>query len=399
MLAMDAKKPLTVKRSLRDMLRFERFIAVGANSGGDQVRSWLCNQGKEVLGYADLSASLLGTKRQGLDVLALGDCVRLLDKRTAFVIGTIHQREVAELLVEELDINPLRVFPFVNPMFAAHYGEGVQDNLAPQHARVRAWLSDEASRAYFDRVTAFYRTLDPRHLTPHPMRFGEYGYDAPGANPKSGATIVDCGAFTGDTFGDFISATGGDCRIVAFEAFPPNFEKLVANIAHEGLGDIVEPRQMAVGREAGTIAIAGDATIADATARIGKASGTQDHRVACDTLDNLFLGRRHTPIDYLKIDIEGATLDALVGGARMLREHRPVVAVAAYHTPAHVIEIADFLHETLRPCRLYAAHEPKWHFQIHYIAVPDERALTSVRGASGCRADPTSDRRAGNTAA
>ncbi len=40
----------------------------------------------------------------------------------------------------------------------------------------------------------------------------------------------------------------------------------------------------------------------------------------------------------------------------------------------HLVEIADFLVETLAPCRLYAAHDPNWVFHIHYIAVPDERA-------------------------
>lgn len=68
-----------------------------------------------------------------------------------------------------------------------------------------------------------------------------------------------------------------------------------------------------------------------------------------------------------------AMTDALLGGRDMLRRNRPVAAVAAYHTPEHLVEIADFLVETLAPCRLYAAHDPNWVFHIHYIAVPDER--------------------------
>jgi hypothetical protein len=80
------------------------------------------------------------------------------------------------------------------------------------------------------------------------------------------------------------------------------------------------------------------------------------------------------PVDYLKMDIEGAELDALEGGRAMLASCRPVVAVAAYHKPEHVAEIAEFLLETLSPCRLYAAHDANWVFHIHYIAVPEERA-------------------------
>ena len=371
-----APQPLSVKRSLSDILQFDRFIAVGANSGGDQVRTWLTRHGKEVLAFADLSPNLQGTTRAGLDVLAPAECLRLLDARTAFVIGTVRQQEVAELLVGTLGVDPLRVFPFVNPMFAAHYDAGAQDRLARHHERVRALLSDEASRAYFDRAMSFYRTLDPRYLTPQPKRIGQYGYDAPGANPKPGATIVDCGAFTGDTFADFIAATQKDCRIHALEAFPPNFERLVANVARDNLWDIVKPLQTAVAREAGTIRISGDDTIADGGAHLGTTSGQREHLVPSNTLDNLFLERPPTPIDYLKMDIEGADLDALIGGKRMLKEYRPVAAVAAYHKPEHVIEIADFLHEALAPCQLYAAHDPNWVFHIHYIAVPEERAVS-----------------------
>jgi hypothetical protein len=82
-------------------------------------------------------------------------------------------------------------------------------------------------------------------------------------------------------------------------------------------------------------------------------------------------------IDYLKVDVEGADVDALKGASRILREHRPVAAVAAYHKPEHIAEIPELLAEALSPCRIYAAHDPKWNFHIHYIAVPEERAASS----------------------
>lgn len=375
---MDAvlSQPLTISRSLREVLQFDRFIAVGANSGGDQVRAWLLGQSKKVIAFADLSPKLQGTRRAGLEVLSPVDAVMLMDRRTAFMIGTVKQQEAAELLIGTLGVDPLRVFPFVNPMFAAHFREGVQNRIVPHQARIRSLLSDEESRAYFDRVTKFYRTLDSRYLTPQPKRIGQYGYDAPGANPKPGAAIVDCGAFTGDTFADFIGATQRDCKIFAFEAFPPNFEKLLDNIARDKLQNIVEPRQLAVGREKGTIRISGDDSIADGGARVGTSVISRDHVVPSDTLDDLFLRHSSTRIDYLKVDIEGADLDALIGGREMLRTFRPIVAVAAYHKPEHLFEIVDVLRETLAPCELYAAHDPNWVFHIHYIAVPGERART-----------------------
>lgn len=359
---------LTRPRTLADLLAFARFIVVGANSGGDQVARWLREHGKTVVAFTDLAPALQGTMRDGLPVLAPADCLTddLADAGTAFVIGTVRQKDAADLLTGPLGVDPFRVFPFVNPMFAEHYAPGAQDAVVPHHGRIRACLSDDASRAYFDRVTAFYGTLDPRHLAPQPRRIGQYGYDAPGANPRPGAVIVDCGAFTGDTVPDFLAATGGECRVHALEAFAPNFDKLTTTIAAQGWQGVVNPLPLAVAREKGVIAMGGDDSIADGCAGIGLGA----RQVQADTLDNLFLD---LPVDYLKMDIEGAEMDALEGGRRMLEIHRPVVAVAAYHKPGHIVEIADFLLSALGPCRLYAAHDPAWVFHIHYVCVPRER--------------------------
>ncbi len=372
--AMDLRlpPPLSRARSLDDLLAFDRYVVVGANSGGDQVRFWLAGHGKEVAAFTDLTPSLCGAERSGLAVLAPAQCP--VGPRTAFVIGTVRQREAAQFLIAELGVAPEQVFPFVNPMFAAHYRPGVQAALASRFAAVRKLLSDAPSRDYFDRALAFYRTLDARHLVPQPRRIGHYGYDAPGANPAPGAAIVDCGAYTGDTFGDFLAATGGDCHIYALEAFLPNLQRLTANVAARNLQGSVTPLHVAAARTTCALVMSGDETIADGCAHMGAGDGQRRDVVLGETLDNLFLEHLPRRIDYLKMDIEGADLDALMGAEKLLRAHRPVVAVAAYHLAEHVAGIAEFLHQTLAPCRIYAAHDPAWHFHIHYIVVPDERA-------------------------
>ncbi len=370
---MPSVATLTTPRSLTNLLAFQRYVVVGANSGGDQVKVFLEGHGKRIVAFTDLNAQLCGARRAGIDVLPPAALDRFVDTDTAFVVGTVRQRDAAELLVAAIGASPERIFPFVNPMFAPHYQPTTWDRLSPRLAAVRSCLSDEPSRTYFDRVTAFYRTLDPRHLAQNPCRIGHYGYDAPGANPRPGDAIIDCGAFTGDTFDDFLAATGGDCHIYALEAFLPNLERLIARIAERNLKSMVTPLHVAAAEHQGAVLISGDEATPDggATAVAGRA-GYRDI-VLAETLDNLFL--KHIPrrIDYLKMDIEGADFDALKGASRLLREHRPVVAVAAYHCPEHVVEIPEYLTQALSPCRLYAAHDPAWHFHIHYVAVPEER--------------------------
>lgn len=368
-------RPPTPSRSLDDLLGFQRYFVAGANSGGDIVRRWLEARGNQIAAFVEPRALRRAASRDGLEVVAAEDLPALLDHRSAVVIGTVRHRETGALLIDRLGIPLAQIFPFVNAMFAAHYMPGVQQTLATARAAIRTALADEASRAHFDRVLAFYETLDPRWLDANPNCIGHYGYDAPGANPAPGASIVDCGAHTGDTFDEFLKATAGDCRIFALEAFLPNVIRLAARIDAGRLGGIVTPLHLAAsGERAHAVVISGDPLTADATAGIGVAGRSHSDIVLGETLDALFLERLPRRIDYLKIDIEGGDLDALKGATRLLQTHRPVVAVAAYHTPGHVTEIPAFLLKALGPCRLYAGHDPQWKFHIHYIAVPDERA-------------------------
>jgi len=359
------------ERSISNLLDLPRFIVCGANSGGDQVHDWLCNQGKEVLAFADISEPLQGSKRRGLPVLTPADAIARGDDDTGFVIGTIRQRETAELLTKELSVPGSRVFPFVNPMFATHFTPGALQHFLNERDEIRAALSDGDSKAYFDSVSTFYTTMDPGLLWPNPSCRSHYGYDADGANPRAGSVIVDCGAFTGDTLPFFFEATKRNCHVYAIEAFASNYRRLIETIAKLDGTHLVTPVQLAVGAEPGEVIIAGDTINADGGAGIAVSSRQTQERVRCKTLDSLFRDGSKGRVGYIKIDVEGADLDVLKGGARLLRETRPVVAVAAYHTPEHLWQIPRYLLETLGPCRLYAGHDPAWNFHLHFIAVPD----------------------------
>src|SRR5262245_18257928 len=116
------------QRNLSDVLDLPRFIVCGANSGGDQVHDWLKEHGTPVLAITDVNERLQGSNRRGLPVLNPADAVKRGDAATGFAIGTIRQRETAELLSKDFAIPSARIFPFVNPMFETHFGAGALKN-------------------------------------------------------------------------------------------------------------------------------------------------------------------------------------------------------------------------------------------------------------------------------
>lgn len=368
--------PSMHERSLGDLLSAERYIVVGANSGGDQVFRYLTERGKTVTAFADLDPGRVGPARHGLDVLPLEALTGNAAPDSAIVIGSFKHRQIAARLVGELGVDPSRVYPFVNDMFAPHYEPAFYRRHGEAFTAVRKLLSDEASRDYFDRLLRFYATLDPLWLEPNPLAYGPYGYEAPGVKPEPGAVIVDCGAYTGDTCAFYLAETGGRATLFALETYAPNYVRLLAEIDRLDAGDRIKPLHVAAGRHSGALLIDGDPEIADGGAhRISNAHGRRSTDLTlCETLDRLFTVHFPTRIDHIKVDVEGADLDVLDGAAALVQRDRPGLALASYHRPEHIWQIPLRAAALLGRCRLYAAHDPAWVHHIHFLAVAEGRS-------------------------
>ncbi len=65
--------------------------------------------------------------------------------------------------------------------------------------------------------------------------------------------------------------------------------------------------------------------------------------VEVKTLDQLMDELKISRVSFIKIDVEGAELDILKGGKRLLRENDVFLAIAAYHTPTEVYEVSRYL--------------------------------------------------------
>ncbi len=51
--------------------------------------------------------------------------------------------------------------------------------------------------------------------------------------------------------------------------------------------------------------------------------------VECFSIDELFAD---TPLTFIKMDIEGAEYDALLGALKVIQRDRPILAICVYHT-------------------------------------------------------------------
>ena len=133
---------------------------------------------------------------------------------------------------------------------------------------------------------------------------------------KRGDTFVDAGANIGYFTLLASSIVGTHGRVMSFEPIPSLFSRLAENVELNGATNI-EIFQAAVSDESGTIRIGKSRTGGSATYSM-RIRDTMEHvyTVPAVTLEQA-LGK--TPVQFIKLDIEGAEVKAINGYMKVLR--------------------------------------------------------------------------------
>lgn len=134
--------------------------------------------------------------------------------------------------------------------------------------------------------------------------------------PKRGDVIIDVGAGRGEDTLTFSRAVGETGRVIAIEAHPLSFAILKSFCRLNGLANVI-PLHLALMDKPGRVCMAESESSwtensVDASA---DASGTE---VRADTLDNVCEALSVGRISFLKMNIEGAERQALLGMASVL---------------------------------------------------------------------------------
>lgn len=195
------------------------------------------------------------------------------------------------------------------------------------------------------------------------------------ARVAPGDTVYDVGANVG--FYTVLAArlTGPDGRVVAFEPFAASAERARANAARNGFAH-VEVVEAAVAEAPGTAWLAfSDNPVTHALG----ARGADGVEVPVTSLD-AFVAGGGPPPSVIKLDVEGAEIEALRGMAGVLRDHRPALLVEVHY---HVTTLPAVLDELVRPLGyrvtvLGGGDVPAGGVRGHVLLDPPERTLRTA---------------------
>ena len=72
---------------------------------------------------------------------------------------------------------------------------------------------------------------------------------------------------------------------------------------------------------------------------------------------------------FIKMDVEGAELNALIGAEQTILKYRPKLAICVYHKPEDILEIPSYILSLHDDYRLYLKHYSLWHGETVLYAV------------------------------
>lgn len=214
-----------------------------------------------------------------------------------------------------------------------------------EYKKLYSMLEDDFSQNTLDNRLKFMLSNQKKYieeiaLPPESQYFADDVYKV-----NENDVIVDCGAYTGDTLEIFLKKTNNKTAgYYAFEPDDKNFEKLKQVAAN---ADNVFPIKKGAYSKSTTLYFSGTNN------SIAKIEATGENKIEVAAIDEELNDKK---ITFLKMDIEGAEMDALLGAKKTIREQKPALAICVYHKFNDIFDIPNLIQSFGVDYKYYLRH-------------------------------------------
>ncbi len=170
--------------------------------------------------------------------------------------------------------------------------------------------------------------------------------------------FIDGGTYDAGTTLEFIRKCPSYKKVILFEPFAKMKKPIQDNTAN--LRDIVF-HDVGLWDKAANVSFT---NTSEAGNRIVQSD--TENSVKADCIDNICKGE---PITFIKLDIETAELNALIGAQETIKKHKPKLAICVYHKPEDIIEIPLYIKSLVPEYQLYMRHysNTKWETVLYAV--------------------------------
>ncbi len=356
---------------LEQELLVQPIVIFGCGYLGSKVGKLLLSKGCSIIACTDNNEKKWGAEINGITIISPADAAKL--HGDAIFIVTIWSpghsfatttKQLADLGIKRV-VHVAAVLQLFPNELLPHFHFQTPDYFFKHRAQIaevyNAFADDESKRQYLAhidcRINLNFEGLpesDPKNqYFPHGVVL---------LNDQE--VFFDAGAYDGDTLQEFLERVEYKFdRYIALEPDPGNRVKLQRKV--ESLNtDRVDIYPFAVGKENCTLTF-------NATGGPGagiSANGNGEIEVECVRIDDKFFEER---ISYMKFDIEGAELGALLGAEKTIEKSKPKIAVCLYHLPDDPWSIPLYLKAKFPFYKFFVRTHHLDGFEFVLYAIPD----------------------------
>ncbi|MBN2524910.1 MAG: FkbM family methyltransferase [Deltaproteobacteria bacterium] len=336
-----------MKNNLHDTLQHhDGFVVFGAGAAGQNALRKLRELEKNVLFVCDNNSALHGTVLDGIDIVSPQKLKTMKDK--VVLIASDYAKEI-DAQLQQLEVVQKLYFGFCAnyDRWVGHFDAIRQEDEEERIQQAAKLFSDKASLDAYWGIIRFRASLCASQL----MTANYREYLHPRALPQIDGVIVDGGAWHGDSVETYLENTRYSCHIFSFEPEHRNFLALTDKIKALGAKENITPVQQGLWSDTTTLSFATD----NINSMEFSVSTQGDMIVEVTSLDDFFLERDNFPT-MIKMDIEGAEIQAIKGAVGLIQKYKPVLQICVYHQYNDLWEIPLLIHSINPLYTFYLGH-------------------------------------------
>ncbi len=359
-----------------------RVVIFGCGTLGKRAIELLREIGVNPLAFCDNNPSRWGTNLSGIPVLSPSDAAKRFGRHAVFFVTIWNDFHwYSDTLAKLTSLGCTSVSSYA-PIFW-RFGDRFMDlrllnepahrlyqHLDEVFAAEDLWADAESLAT--NRSNVVWRAKgDPSHL-PYPAPQNTYfPPDIFKLIPEE--VFIDCGAFDGDTIRLVRSFVGSNFKAIhAIEADSISMQKLSSYLSTlpAEMTKKIHTLDCAIGAERSVLRFSMSGNLTSKVEDVGI-------DVPCIPIDELFA---EEPVTLIKMDIEGAEYDALLGAKTIIKRDHPVLAICVYHTQSDIWRIPLLIRTMVPSYSFFLRSYDGDGLQTVVYAVPKNRVL--LDGAS-----------------
>ena len=373
---------MTAYREIEDLVDLPnngRVCIYGAGGFGKQVEVFIegYRPNLEVICYADTyQRGTFGT----LPIINPEELARRDDLDYVF-IASMYWQEITAALPEMGNVTVIKAVAgdIFLPDPVSKHPRKIPENHASELERTRALFSDETSRALFDKL------IDFRCCYQEPLKIW-VAENKPDVRRQyldflhydQMKMAIEGGVFDGGTALAFLERMAPGARLIGFEPFREIYDQgRYKSVLEQRFPGAVYLEDSALWNETRELHFQPDTTNASAsegTSRVmDQLSPEEGSKIIKGILlDDYIAEKGIDRIDFLKLDIEGAEIQALEGARQTIIKSRPQMALCIYHKKEHLYQIPLMINDWVKGYRFHLGHYSDTFWETVFYAIPEE---------------------------